>query len=87
MPELWFQESTQTVWVYRTKCGKFYKNHTKGSWAVSMNGVSKKDITVGNLSGATKFTEMPDTVPYCHPSMHGGRYIQIKITTKYEVIK
>lgn len=88
MPELWFKELTQTVWVYKLKgCGQYYKRHNKGSWAASSVGVSGKEIITDDITEATQFIELPSEMPHLHNRLRGGRYIQIKITTKYEVLK
>lgn len=75
----------EVVWVYKMAHGKYYKQHNKGSWAVSLNGVRTKDIS-SNLANATRFSKKLDTVPYCHPSMIGGQWLQVEITTTIEIL-
>ncbi|CAM0092500.1 hypothetical protein VPHK45_0035 [Vibrio phage K45] len=73
------------VWVYKLKNGKYYKQHGKGSWALSLNGVRTKDITT-NLANAAQFAAPMDTEPYFHPSMRGGQWLQVECKTTMEIL-
>lgn len=75
-----------TAFVYQLKCGKYFKNHNKGSWSVSLNGVSKRDITTNSLQNATHFKERgDDNPPYLASFMLGGKWLKINIKTIIEV--
>lgn len=80
-------KQSKTVWVYKTKSGDFYKNHGKGSWAVRYDAIKRKDITTESIANATQFRIPCDSSPYLHRCMEGGKWVQIEITTSYEVVK
>lgn len=80
-------QKSVNVWVYMTEKRQFYKYHDMGSWAVSLNGVSAKNITTNDIEKATQFKERPDfEYPYFHPAMVGGKWVELKITTTMEIL-
>ncbi|AUR95312.1 hypothetical protein NVP1205O_37 [Vibrio phage 1.205.O._10N.222.51.A7] len=71
------------------KDGTFFKRHDKGSWAVSLNGVSRKDITTSDIVSATAFTEQHYDLyegepPYMHNALRGGKWVKVSESVRIE---
>ena len=76
---------TKRFFVFKLSCGnRYYKYHGKGSWAVSLHGVSKKDISTGLIEKASRFQEPMDEPPYMSSHLRGGKWVEVEHTESFK---
>ncbi|QBQ71152.1 hypothetical protein S0112_020 [Shewanella phage S0112] len=87
---------TETALVFQAANGKFYRNHDKGSWAVSLNGIKDSDILVDTVDQATffpwnkwthQYTQfVPKNIPpYLHRCLEGGEWKEVTREIVYTI--
>lgn len=68
---------SRKAWIYKAKCGKFYRRCTRGSWSQSLDPAKPKELLTGDVFQAEQWRDPMEGSPYLARCLEGGEWIQV----------